>query len=74
LEKINNFTILTGTSLAMELHHHISTPTFVGDLNDYNATLGYKAVKNEWNTDASITVGGNSQTYSVENSQTDHQF
>lgn len=44
-------------------------PTFVGDLNDYNATLGYKAVKNEWNTDASITVGGNSQTYSVENSQ-----
>jgi iron complex outermembrane receptor protein len=49
-------------------------PTFVGDLNDYNATLGYKAVKNEWNTDTSITVGGNSQTYSVENSQTDHQF
>jgi hypothetical protein len=25
-------------------------------------------LKNEWNTDASIT-GGNSQTYSVENSQ-----
>ncbi|OUD37065.1 TonB-dependent receptor [Flavobacterium sp. FPG59] len=44
-------------------------PTFVGDLNDYNATLGYKATKNEWNTDASITFGGNSQTYSVENSQ-----
>ncbi|MCF6140692.1 TonB-dependent receptor [Flavobacterium sp. K77] len=43
-------------------------PTFTGDLNDYNATLGYKAVKNGWNTDASITVGGNSQTYSVENS------
>jgi iron complex outermembrane receptor protein len=38
----------------------------LSDLNDYNATLGYKAVKNEWNTDASITVGGNSQTYSVE--------
>ncbi|MFH6972438.1 TonB-dependent receptor [Flavobacterium petrolei] len=44
-------------------------PTFVGDLNDYNATLGYKAVKNGWNTDASVTVGGNSQTYSVTNSQ-----
>jgi iron complex outermembrane receptor protein len=40
-----------------------------GDLNDYNATLGYKAVKNGWNTDAGVTVGGNSQTYSVTNSQ-----
>jgi iron complex outermembrane receptor protein len=43
-------------------------PTFTGDLNDYNATLGYKSVKNGWNTDASITVGGNTQTYTVENS------
>ncbi|HEY4616666.1 MAG TPA: TonB-dependent receptor [Flavobacterium sp.] len=43
-------------------------PTFTGDLNDYNGTLGYKAVKNGWNTDASVTVGGNTQTYSVENS------
>lgn len=43
-------------------------PTFTGDLNDYNATLGYKSTKNEWNTDASITVGGNTQTYSVDNS------
>jgi iron complex outermembrane receptor protein len=39
-----------------------------GDLNDYNATLGYKAVQNGWNTDASITVGGNTQTYNVDNS------
>jgi iron complex outermembrane receptor protein len=23
-------------------------PTFTGDLNDYNATLGYKAVQNGW--------------------------
>ena len=44
-------------------------PTFVGDLNDYNATLGYKYIKNGWNTDASITVGGNSQAYTIENSQ-----
>ena len=44
-------------------------PTFTGDLNDYNATLGYKVIKNGWNTDASITAGGNTQTYSVENSQ-----
>ena len=43
-------------------------PTFTGDLNDYNATLGYKAVQNGWNTDASITVGGNTQTYNVDNS------
>jgi iron complex outermembrane receptor protein len=43
-------------------------PTFEGDLNDYNGTLGYKSTKNEWNTDASITVGGNTQTYTVNNS------
>jgi iron complex outermembrane recepter protein len=44
-------------------------PTFVGDLNDYNATLGYKSKINGWNTDVSITTGGNNQTYTVENSQ-----
>jgi iron complex outermembrane receptor protein len=43
-------------------------PTFTGDLNDYNGTLGYKSTKNDWNTDASITVGGNTQSYTVENS------
>lgn len=44
-------------------------PTFTGDLIDYNATLGYKSTKNGWNSDASITIGGNSQNYTVENSQ-----
>lgn len=44
-------------------------PTFEGELNDYNGTLGYKSTVNDWNTDASITVGGNSQTYAVNNSQ-----
>ena len=44
-------------------------PTFEGDLNDYNGTLGYKSTKNDWNTDASITVGGNTQAYTVNNSQ-----
>ncbi len=44
-------------------------PTFEGDLNDYNATLGYKSKINEWNLDASITTGGNSQVYTVSNSQ-----
>ena len=43
-------------------------PTFEGDLNDYNATVGFKTVKNNWNIDASFTTGGNSQTYKVNNS------
>ena len=43
-------------------------PTFEGDLNDYNATLGYKAVLNGWNSDFSVTVGGNTQDYTVNNS------
>ncbi|CAM3994944.1 TonB-dependent receptor [Flavobacterium branchiophilum] len=44
-------------------------PTFEGDLNDYNATLGYKSTVNGWNTDASVTIGGNQQIYTVSNSQ-----
>lgn len=44
-------------------------PTFVGDLKDYNGTLGYKSKLNGWNTDTSITFGGNEQLYSVNNSQ-----
>ncbi len=43
-------------------------PTFDGDLNDYNATVGFKSTKNGWNTDLSLTVGGNKQTYTVTNS------
>ena len=43
-------------------------PTFEGDLNDYNATVGFKSVNNDWNVDASFTTGGNSQTYKVNNS------
>ncbi len=43
-------------------------PTFEGDLNDYNATIGFKTVKNDWNIDASFTTGGNVQTYKVNNS------
>lgn len=44
-------------------------PTFIGDLNDYNATLGYKTTQNGWNADASVTFGGNKQVYTVTNSQ-----
>ncbi|TCN52042.1 TonB-dependent receptor [Flavobacterium circumlabens] len=43
-------------------------PTFEGNLSDYNGTLGFRNVKNGWNTDASVTVGGNKQTYAVNNS------
>jgi iron complex outermembrane recepter protein len=44
-------------------------PTFEGELNDYNATFGYKLNKNGWIADASITTGGNQQNYTVGNSQ-----
>tara|TARA_B110000046_G_C13020073_1_gene410668 strand:+ start:1639 stop:4434 length:2796 start_codon:yes stop_codon:yes gene_type:complete len=43
-------------------------PTFEGDLNDYNATIGFKSIMNDWNVDASFTTGGNSQTYKVNQS------
>jgi len=43
-------------------------PTFDGDLNDYNGTVGFRNVKNGWISDASITIGGNQQTYLVRNS------
>lgn len=42
-------------------------PTFAGDLNDYNATLGLKSDIGTLNTDISLTVGGNRQLYSVDN-------
>jgi iron complex outermembrane receptor protein len=42
-------------------------PTFAGDLNDYNATLGFKREKELWTTDISATVGGNRQLYTVDN-------
>jgi iron complex outermembrane receptor protein len=43
-------------------------PTFEGDLNDYNATVGFKSVINDWNVDVSFTTGGNMQTYKVNQS------
>lgn len=43
-------------------------PTFDGDLQDYHATIGFKSIKNDWNTDVSFTTGGNEQTYTVINS------
>lgn len=43
-------------------------PTFDGDLNDYNGTIGFKTRKNDWVYDVSFTTGGNQQTYTVRNS------
>ena len=43
-------------------------PTFDGDLDDYNGTIGLKSKRNGWNTDLSLTVGGNQQLYTVRNS------
>ena len=42
-------------------------PTFEGDLNDYNATVGFKTDKNGWTHDLSFTTGGNKQLYTIEN-------
>ncbi len=43
-------------------------PTFEGLLNDYNATVGFKSIINEWNIDASFTTSGTTQTYKVNQS------
>ncbi len=42
-------------------------PTFEGDLIDYNSTIGVKNETNGWNHDVSLTVGGNEQLYTVNN-------
>ena len=42
-------------------------PTFEGDLNDYNATVGFKTEKGGWTHDISFTTGGNKQLYTVDN-------
>ncbi|WP_353404140.1 TonB-dependent receptor plug domain-containing protein [Duganella hordei] len=43
-------------------------PTFVGTLDDYNATGGTKFMLGDWNADVSLTYGGNKQNYEVSNS------
>ena len=43
-------------------------PTFDGDLNDFNGTIGIKSKKDDWLFDGSFTTGGNRQTYRVNNS------
>ncbi len=43
-------------------------PGFLGALKDYNATLGTKFEVDGWDSDVSLTVGGNEQKYTVTNS------
>ena len=49
-------------------------PTFDGDLLDYNATFGFRSKQNQWNVDASFTLGFNSQDYTVLNSHNRADF
>lgn len=42
-------------------------PSFDGDLNDYNGTVGLHTEKNGFKTDISFTTGGNQQLYTVNN-------
>jgi iron complex outermembrane recepter protein len=42
-------------------------PSFEGDLLDYNATIGATNEINGWKSDLSLTTGGNTQAYTVDN-------
>jgi iron complex outermembrane recepter protein len=42
-------------------------PSFEGDLVDYNATIGATNEVNGWKSDLSLTTGGNTQRYTVDN-------
>ncbi len=42
-------------------------PDFIGQLDDYNGTFGMKSIIGGWNADASVTYGGNEQSYVVNN-------
>lgn len=42
-------------------------PDFIGHLDDYNATLGAKFTAWGWTGDVSLTTGGNTQKYNVNN-------
>ena len=49
-------------------------PTFDGDLVDYNLTIGFNSKLNDWDYDASLTFGFNSQDYTVLNSHNRSDF
>lgn len=42
-------------------------PTFEGDLTDFNGTAGLDISKGNWKQEASLTVGGNQQLYTLNN-------
>jgi iron complex outermembrane receptor protein len=41
-------------------------PGFNGDLSDYNGTIGFQTKKGNWNKEISVTFGGNTQLYTVD--------
>ena len=43
-------------------------PGFLGNLKDYNATVGTKFETAGWDSDVSVTLGGNEQNYTITNS------
>ena len=42
-------------------------PTFDGDITDNNATVGVTSEKGVWKKDISVTIGGNTQSYTIAN-------
>jgi iron complex outermembrane receptor protein len=63
----NTTTTINGKTVPLYNGYVGYMPTFEGDLKDYNATFGAKNETNGWKHDASITIGGNEQTYTVNN-------
>ncbi len=63
----NTTTVINGKTVPLYNGYVGYMPTFEGDLKDYNATLGIKKETNGWKHDASITIGGNEQIYTVNN-------
>ncbi|MDZ7880614.1 MAG: TonB-dependent receptor [Saprospiraceae bacterium] len=70
----NSFNYITAATLAnagesVDLYRgYIGyVPTFEGDLTDYNATIGVRDEIGGWKTDLSLTTGGNTQLYTVNN-------
>ena len=71
----NGVNYITAATLAFPTQDNVDmykgyigyVPTFEGDLTDYNATVGAKNETNGWKSDLSLTVGGNKQKYTVDN-------
>ncbi|MDI9355976.1 MAG: TonB-dependent receptor [Chitinophagaceae bacterium] len=66
-DRVSDPTNYTGDANAIYNGYEGYHPTFEGDLNDYNGTLGIKTLKNGWKHDISFTVGGNRMLFTVNN-------